>query len=115
MSKNLYIVPYDFTPVADRAVEYAIHIGKRIDTEIRLVHLDVNKQKGMAKVKLLEEVARKLKIPPRVEITTAVHVGDIFTEIGTIAKREKAQLVIMGTHGIRGFQRKLLAQRFCGL
>ena len=105
MSKNLYIVPYDFTPVADKAVEYAIHIGKRIETEIRLVHLDVNKEKGMAKVKLLEDVARKITTPPRVQITTAVHVGDIFTEIGTIAKREKAQLVIMGTHGIRGFQR----------
>ena len=104
MSRNLYIVPYDFTPVTDKAVEYALHIGKYVDTEIRIIHLAANEAKAKFKDKLLEDVKNKLKIPHGVEVTTAVKVGDIFTDIGKIAKEEKAQLVIMGTHGIRGLQ-----------
>ncbi len=105
MSKNLYIVPYDFTPVTDKAIEYALHIGKRVDTEIRIMHLAPDKAKGMAKVKLLEEVKDKLNVPANVKVTTSVRVGNIFTDIGKIAEEEKAQLIIMGTHGSRGMQR----------
>ena len=104
MSRNLYIVPYDFTPVTDKAVDYALHIGKYVDTEIRILHLAANEAKAKFKDKLLEDVRNKLEIPHGVEVTTAVKVGDIFTDIGKIAKEEKAQLVIMGTHGIRGLQ-----------
>lgn len=105
MSKNLYIVPYDFTPVTDKAIEYALHIGKHVDTEIRLLHIASDKPKGMAKVKLLEEVKSKLNVPSGIEITCSVRVGNIFTDLGKIAAEEKAQLIIMGTHGMRGFQR----------
>lgn len=104
MSRNLYIVPYDFTPVTDKAVEYALHIGKYVDTEIRILHLAASNEKAKFKDKLLEDKKNKLTVPPGVEVTTAVKVGDIFTDIGKIAKEEKAQLVIMGTHGIRGLQ-----------
>ena len=104
MSKNLYIVPYDFSEVADKAIQYALHIGRHVDTEIKLVHLAKDKPKGMAKVKLLEDVKSKLTIPAGVEITTLVKVGDIFSDIGKIAKKEQAQLIIMGTHGSKGMQ-----------
>ena len=105
MSKNLYIVPYDFTAVTDKAIEYAFHIAKHVDTEIRIMHLAPDKAKGMAKVKLLEEVKNKLTIPPGIEVTTSVRVGSIFTDLSKIAVKEKAQLIIMGTHGMRGLQR----------
>ena len=105
MSKNLYIVPYDFSPVSEKAVEYALFLGSHIATEIRLVHLATDKAKGMARVADLEKVKDNLKVPSTVEVTTLVTVGDIFSDIGKIAKKEKAQLIIMGTHGMRGFQR----------
>jgi len=104
MSKNLYIVPYDFSGVADKALQYALHIGKHVDTEIRIVHLAKDKAKGMVKVRLLNDVKNKLTIPAGVEVTTLVRVGDIFTDIGKIAKKEHAQLIVMGTHGSKGMQ-----------
>ena len=104
MSKNLYIVPFDFSPVSDKALEYAIHLGKHVETEIQIVHLAKDKAKGMAKVKLLDAVVAKTKVPAGVKLTTLVRVGDIFTDIGKIAAKEKAQLVIMGTHGLSGGQ-----------
>ncbi len=109
MSKNLYIVPYDFTPVTEKALEYALHLGKRVHAEILILHLAADKAKGMAKLKEMENLKSKLDAPTGVTITTLVKVGDIFSDIGKIAKEEKAQLIIMGTHGMRG-----LFQRFTG-
>ncbi len=105
MSKNLYIVPYDFTPVTQKALDYALFLGKRVHAEILLVHLAADKAKGMAKSAELEKLKTSLSVPAGVTIRTMVKVGDIFTEISKIAKEEKAQLIIMGTHGTRGMQR----------
>lgn len=105
MSKNLYMVPYDFTPTSQKALEYALHVGKHVDTEIQLLHLSKDKAKGLAMRTKLEEVAKTTKCPERVKITTLVKVGNIFSDIGKIAKQEGAQLIIMGTHGKRGMQR----------
>ena len=104
MSNNLYIVPYDFTPVADKALAYALHLGGKVNAEIRVIHLAASKAKGMPKVQLLEDVKNRQNIPHGVELTTKVRVGSIFTDISKIAKEESAQLIIMGTHGSRGLQ-----------
>ena len=105
MGKNLYLVPYDFTEVTDKAVEYALHLGKFVNAEIRIMHLAPDKAKGQAKLKALEEAKNKWNAPAGCEITTTVKVGSIFTDIGRIAGEEHAQLVIMGTHGMKGMQR----------
>lgn len=105
MSKNLYMVPFDFTPTSQKALEYALHIGQHVHTEIQLLHLATDKAKGMAMKSKLEAVRDSIVAPPGVEISALVKVGNIFTDIGKIARDEKAQLIIMGTHGKRGLQR----------
>ncbi len=105
MSTNLYMVPYDFTPTSHKALEYALHIGQHVHTEIKLLHLATDKAKGMAMKSKLEEVRDSIVAPPGVTITSLVKVGNIFSDIGKIAKEERAQLIIMGTHGKRGLQR----------
>lgn len=105
MSKNLYIVPYDFTPVTEKALQYALHLGKKVHTEIQLLHCAASKPKGLAAQKHLEDVVSKINPPAGVEITTKTIVGNIFTDIGRIAKKEHAQLIIMGTHGSKGMQK----------
>ena len=62
MSSNLYIVPYDFTPVTEKALEYAIHLGKRVHAEILIVHLAADKPKGMVMLKEMEKLKGKLEI-----------------------------------------------------
>jgi nucleotide-binding universal stress UspA family protein len=104
MSKNLYLVPYDFTPVSDKALEYALFLAKKVHTEIRLLHLAPDKPKGMAMKAKLEEKAKSISAPIGSEVTALVRVGNIFTDIGKVAAKEKAQLIVMGTHGMRGMQ-----------
>jgi len=104
MSRNLYIVPYDFTEVGDKALEYALFLGKKVRTEIQLLHLSADRASGMQAKAKLDEVCRNTETPEGVDLTALVKVGSIFQDIGTIAKQEHAQLIIMGTHGKRGFQ-----------
>lgn len=104
MSKNLYIVPYDFTPVTAKALDYALMLAEKVHTEIQLLHLSDSKEKGMRKKKELEDFAKTITPPFGSEVTTLVKIGNIFTDIGRIAKEQKAQLIIMGTHGISGLQ-----------
>lgn len=105
MSKNLYMVPFDFTPTSQKALNYALHIGKNVHTEIQLVHLSPTKSQGMAMKSKIEEVVKNTKVPESVQLSSLVKVGNIFTDIGRIAKEERAQLIIMGTHGKKGLQR----------
>lgn len=105
MSKNLYIVPYDFTPITRNALEYALFLGTKVHTEIMLLHIAPSKEKGRPMVQRLEEVKNKVTIPDGVEVTTKVVVGNLFNDIGRIAKETHAQLIIMGTHGSRGMQK----------
>lgn len=104
MSKNLYIVPYDFTEVGQKALEYALFISKSVQTEIKLVYIAESRPKGMKMQQKLNQIKEKTVSSPGVEITTLVRVGNIFSDIGAIAKKEGAQLIIMGTHGAKGLQ-----------
>lgn len=104
MSKNLYIVPYDFTPVTAKALDYALMLAEKVNTEIQLLHLAESREKGMAKKKQLEDFAKTITPPAGSEVTALVKIGNIFTDIGRIAKEQHAQLIIMGTHGIKGLQ-----------
>jgi nucleotide-binding universal stress UspA family protein len=105
MSRNLYIVPHDLTPVGDTALDYALFLGNHVRTEVMILNLVDNKSKIPAVKQKLEQIVSQKTVPANVEITLHVEVGDIFTDIARISGKEHAQLIIMGTHGARGFQK----------
>lgn len=103
MTKKTFIVPHDFTPVADIALEHAIITAKTLEAEIQMLHV-VSKDEQIkdALVKLDEIIAghdtQGVKIIPNVRI------GSIFEDIGAFAAEHQAELIIMGTHGAHGWQ-----------
>jgi len=105
MSRNLYIVPHDFTPVGDAALNYAINLGQKVKTEIQLLHVVPDKAKLVVAKQKLEKLIQSINTGPNIELTTKVVAGNIFEDIGKLAKREGAQLIIMGTHGVTGMQK----------
>jgi nucleotide-binding universal stress UspA family protein len=105
MSQNLYLVPHDFTNVSDVALKYAIHIGKHVKTEIQVVHIVSDKSKIAAAKQKLDAILEGFQQESNVILTSLIEVGSIFENIGKIAKREYAQLIIMGTHGQVGIQK----------
>ncbi|MDD2983787.1 MAG: universal stress protein [Crocinitomicaceae bacterium] len=105
MNFNLYLVPHDFTAVGDAALKYAMHIGKRVDTEIQVIHIVDDASKVNAAKQKLEVIISGVTPIENVSLKAVVHIGSIFEDIGKIARQEAAQLIIMGTHGATGMQK----------
>ncbi|MGB0934031.1 MAG: universal stress protein [Lishizhenia sp.] len=106
MSANIYIVPHDFTSLGDQALDYAITLGKRKHTAIKLLHIVEHEKKvNEAKSKLEKIISDRTLNAGDPEITCKVSVGTIFEDIGKIAEEEDARLIVMGTHGAKGMQK----------
>ncbi len=100
-TKN-FIVPHDFTDVADIALEHAIATAKSVGAEIYLLHV-VSKQKEIdAAETKLNGIIEALKSD--VKVIASVRLGNIFDDIGDFASEHHAELIFMGTHGTQGWQ-----------
>tara|TARA_B100001059_G_C17808743_1_gene570864 strand:+ start:1324 stop:2151 length:828 start_codon:yes stop_codon:yes gene_type:complete len=103
MNKKTFIVPHDFTKVADIALEHAIATAKTTDAKVQLLHVVAKKnQIHEANIKL-EEIVEKFK-SHEVDLIPNVRIGSIFEDIGDFASEHEAKLIFMGTHGAHGWQ-----------
>jgi nucleotide-binding universal stress UspA family protein len=103
-NNNIILVPTDFTKVADCAVNHAITIAQRVGGEIRLLHV-VAKQSQVDEIKeKLQKIADEVTAKNNVKTNIIARVGNIFDDIGDVAAEIGASLIIMGTHGVKGFQ-----------
>lgn len=102
MKKKTFIVPHDFTAVADNALSHALATAVLVDAKIYLLHV-VTKEKEIvqAQEKLKALIASR---NATVEIVPVVRIGSIFDDIGNFAAEHHADLIFMGTHGQHGWQ-----------
>ena len=105
MEKNKILVTWDFTELADFALAHAFRFASVTDNEIALIHI-VKKEKEIEEAteklnRVVDEAHKKYGKRP----IPIVKEGSIFTTIGEVADEIDANLVIMGTHGIRGMQK----------
>jgi len=99
------IVPWDFSQVAENAFQHAVNISKALNREILLLHIVPDaKNAGSKKDELgvsAEKLGNEYGIKPHTELVD----GSIFNAIGETAKELKAEMIIMGTHGMKGAQK----------
>jgi len=106
--KRFIVVTWDFTKLSEMALQHAVKISRIVDTEIRLLHILPRK----AEARIEEEAGSKLQVISEkntrengINTSWVIIRGKIFNEISKYASDEKANMVIMGTHGIRGSQK----------
>ena len=103
--KKTILVTWDFTQVSENALKHAIKISKVVKNEITLIHICKKQneiEEATNKLNIVaEETYKKHKIKPKV----IAKEGSIFTTINEAASELNANLVIMGTHGMRGMQK----------
>lgn len=104
-AKKIIMVPWDFSEKAEFALEHAIQLSKILDTDVELIHI-VKKEKEIEDAtkrlnQTIEETGKKTGIKP----LSLVIVGNIFTTISEVATEMHAEMVIMGTHGMKGMQK----------
>jgi nucleotide-binding universal stress UspA family protein len=99
------IVPWDFSDVAQFALDHAILFSQTISGQIFLLHITKSEKENEQAQAELDKIAietfKQHKIKPHV----IVHTGNIFKTITQIANDNHAKFVIMGTHGIKGMQK----------
>jgi nucleotide-binding universal stress UspA family protein len=107
MATKTFIVPHDFSKVADNALNHAIRVAQTTGAEIHLLHV-------VAKPALVDEAKEKLshlcdvlQDKEKVHCKPTVRIGNIFDDIGDYARETNASLIFMGTHGARGWQKLL--------
>jgi nucleotide-binding universal stress UspA family protein len=114
------LCPVDFFKPSKRAFDYAIKFAGSYEAAVHALHVvapvipaaygapfsvqdltaDLEKEAKRLLQKLQAEAATS-----GVKVTTEVRLGDIDLEIRRSIDTQKADLVVMGTHGRRGFER----------
>jgi nucleotide-binding universal stress UspA family protein len=108
--KKIIIVPWDFTDVAESALAHAVKIGRMVGNDICLLHIvdpDVKVKAEGEKKALLKHIADESTRKYSINIIAKIIKGSIFTSIAEFANSKdiEANLVVMGTHGMKGMQK----------
>jgi nucleotide-binding universal stress UspA family protein len=107
-NKKLIVVPWDFTQVAENALGHAAKIGRTIGGEVCLLHIvdeSIKPRQEGEKKTLLRHVADEGAVKYNMTVTAQVRKGSIFTSIAEFVNSNEAELVVMGTHGMKGMQK----------
>lgn len=105
IKSNVILSLWDFTELAEFALEHAIHFADASGADVKLLHI-------VKRTKEIDEATQKLKIVVDLakkkykhDVSIIVREGSIFNDISKIANELKADLVILGTHGLKGMQK----------
>jgi nucleotide-binding universal stress UspA family protein len=106
--KKLIVVPWDFSHVAENALAHAVKISRMVNNDICLLHIvdkGVSPRAYTDKVNLLKRLVEENGKKYNANIAYHVSKGSIFSAIAEYANEKEANLVVMGTHGMKGMQK----------
>lgn len=105
MEKDTILVPYDFTEIAEYAVQHAIKISTHLKNRIQLIHIVKSDNQIEEATERLNKEIERLKKEYQIDLDPVVLAGNLFREISDYASNNNVSIVIMGTHGIKGIQK----------
>jgi nucleotide-binding universal stress UspA family protein len=108
VDSKIIVVPWDFTPVAEYALQHAVKISRMTHNDICLLHIveKITTDGGMkAKQAAMEVKAIETNRNFGVTVKTHVQRGTIFKQIAEFVNDRGASIVVMGTHGMVGMQK----------
>lgn len=119
MDKHI-LVPVDFSSDSIHALEHAIMIANNLGFDIRLIHVKRKNADYDASFNLkdfdevvksgiednFEKVIADYQKELKGRFDYKIREGRIYTEICNQAKYDDAELIVMGTHGVSGFEEK---------
>ncbi len=110
----------DFSPIAEAALPYALGLAKQYGARVHGVHVRfpasypivgpesvpvvMEAEEELAKTDAQQIHAMLAGVPHAVTVAQ----GDLWPSLSEIVAREKTDLIVIGTHGRKGFRRALL-------
>lgn len=127
-SNRKYLVPVDFSKASDAAVDHAVKLAREHKGEVVLLHViptsalmmtgpDAASGTMIAEVeraqlgeaqKQMEKLVRRKKLKPGSFQPVIVKSGDPAQVIADRAKKMRAAMIVMGSHGRTGLKRLVL-------
>lgn len=110
---NIVLVPTDFTPVGDNAINQASEAAKFLNYKVVVLHVIDSATKSQLKKDNLDEasiqeklemITQDIKSNYGIEAEGIAREGTIFSSISDVAKELGANLLYLGTHGKIGMQ-----------
>jgi len=113
---NRIIVPTDFSETANNALEYACELAKENNLAIQLVHTFELKQKAGMLYTIEQHIKKRVEKDmqnllkdmrtkyPNVNIEISIYKSTVEQGVALQAKKSKASIIIMGTHGTSTFK-----------
>lgn len=98
------LVPIDFTPVTENALRYAVGLTSVMAQEITAFHVTSSEKDNAKAQDDLQKLCDKYS-SEKVKPVALIRSGSYFDLIGDTATEITADLIVMGTHGIKGMQR----------
>jgi len=112
-SSGTILVPTDFSPVCDNAVSFGVKLARASGSKVCILHIINNKtRRGLKKNDIspgfiddkLKAYQDLYKETENVQIDTIQRIGGIYTTINETVKEIGANMMVLGTHGKKGWQ-----------
>lgn len=105
IKNDVYLVPFDFSDIAEAALDYAINLAKIGGGEVLVAHVVKSRSDiSIAKIKLKQRID-KLSAENKAFVKSTVMEGSIFNDLSKMAEMTSASVVVMGSHGASGMQK----------
>lgn len=103
--KKTILTPVDYSEVSNVAIANAAKILKETKGDLLLFHVVKTTKQLFAAQRKLKIFAAKVQAKyPDIMVKSLARIGDVFDDIGNAALENYAELIVMGTHGLKGFQ-----------
>lgn len=112
------LIPVDFSPYSDKAIEYALQLQERSPQHIDLVHVFTEEtniyQQSLSNPELIHpkvaeakrQMQKRVKIIsstfPDIEVREIFTEGNLYTEVRKLAEQNTYNAIVMGTKGAFG-------------
>jgi nucleotide-binding universal stress UspA family protein len=106
--KNKIIVPTDLTNAAQQAIRQAIAIARKTGSSLTLIHVMDNKSSSPEEVRqILDLEADNIRKDTGLNCDVLIKEGNLFEVISYVACEKDYDLMVIGTHGIKGIRQML--------
>lgn len=105
MKAPLYLVPFDFSPISDNALRFAIDMATYNKGSVMILHIVSKKSERTSAIEKMKLIVSNLPTEEQELVLTKVLIGDIYEDIAKASEILSASLIVMGTHGASGMQK----------
>lgn len=112
------LVPTDFSPTANKALDFAIQVARKSGGEVVVIHAtDTNttEEEMLRSNEQLELIKKSVNQTEPVRITTVLYDRSLYSAIEDAVAQYGIDLVIMGTVGNTAFREKIFGSKTAGV